>query len=336
MSCDFRARLALMRSGAVASALAASLAWAAAARADGPRERSSSLSWVRLEGAEACIGGSELARAVEEQLGRPIFVSAAQADLVVEGRAERVAAPSGFRAVVSMTDRDGTSLGERVVDSAGSSCDDLGRLVTIAIAVMIDPLIAPARAAPRERPPRVLVRTKRVVVPGPRPRWHFETDASLGAALGLLPGFAAGGLGALVVEPPGFVPIVLEGAIFLGRSSRADLLQAHGGVALCPLARRGPRLGLAACAGIDAGGLFANARDEGVPNGDRLAVQAHASVRAHLRIVGPLALRAGLHLVVPLRHDDLTVTDDQDDERVLYAPDPVAGLLTLGLGLVFR
>lgn len=299
------------------------------AHADAPRPRSSSLSWVRLEGAEVCIGGSELARGVEERLGRRVFVSAAEADLVVEGRAERVAAPAGFRAVVTVTDRAGAMLGDRVVDSPGPSCEGLGALVAVAIAVMIDPLIPPQPT--HDRPPRVIVRTKRVVVPAPRPRWHFETEGSLGAALGLLPDLSVGGLGALVVEPPGFVPILLEGAIFLGRSEEADLLQAHGGVALCPLARRGPRLGLAVCAGIDAGGLFASARRDGVPDRDRLVAQARASIRGHLRLIGPLALGAGLHFVVPFRHDDLTAGG-----RTLFAPDPVAGILTLGLGLVFR
>ncbi len=319
-----------MRSAVLALPLALCLAAGGNAQADEPRLHSSSLSWVRLAGAESCLGGSELARAVEERLGRSVFVSAAEADLVVEGRAELVAVPPGYRAVVTITDRAGAMLGDRVVDSPGPSCEGLGALLAVAIAVMIDPLIPPPEPSP-ERPPRVIVRTKRVVVPAPRPRWHFETEGSLGAALGLLPDLSVGGLGALVVEPPGFIPILLEGAIFLGRSDEADLLQAHGGVALCPLARRGRRVGLAVCAGIDAGGLFASARGDGVPDRERLVAQARASVRGHLRVVGPLALGAGLHLVVPFRHDDLTA-----EGRTFFSPDPVAGILTLGLGLVFR
>lgn len=325
-----------MRFVAVVLCFAALLSGAASARADEPRERSSSLSWVRLAGAEACIGGSELARDVQAQLGRSVFVSAAEADLVVEGRAERVLSPAGFRAVVTIADREGASLGERVVDSSGASCDELGRLVAVAIAVMIDPLLPPAPAPRREPPARVIVRTRRVVVPAPRARWHVELESTLGPGLGLLGGVSAAGLAAILIEPPGFVPVVLEGAAFLGRSDGADLLQVQGGVGLCPLSRQSPRLGLAACAGVDAGGLFADARDEGVPNGDRLAVHAHASVHGSLRLVGPLALRAGLHLLVPLRFDDLTVTDERGDEHVLFRPDPLAGLLTLGLGLVFR
>jgi hypothetical protein len=321
------------------------LAWIAAivtastglARADEPRagaERSSSLSWVRLEGAEECIGGSALARAIEERLDRHIFVSAASADVLVEGRAERVASPPGFRAIVTITDRSGASLGERVVDAEGASCTHLGELVTVAIALMIDPLVPAPEPAPPERT-RVIVRTKRVVVPAPAP-WHFETDGSLGVGLGVLPGVAPGGLGALVVQPPGFVPLVLEGALFLGQSDRARLIEAVGGIAICPLARRGDRLGFALCAGIDGGGLFASARDPGVPDGDRLVAQARLSLRGHWRIVGPLALRAGLHGVVPFRHDELAVTDQQGDRRVLYFPDVVAGIVTLGVGLVFR
>lgn len=317
----------------LASIVALVTACTGLARADETRERSSSLSWVRLEGAEECIGGSELARAIEERLDRRIFVSAASADVLVEGRAERVASPPGFRAVVTITDREGASLGERVVDAEGPSCAPLGDLVTVAIALMIDPLVPAATPAEHTR---VIWRTKRVVVPAPRPRWHFETDGSLGVGLGVLPGVAAGGLGALLVQPPGFVPLVLEGALLLGRSDRADLLEAVGGIAICPLARRSERLGFALCAGIDGGGLFASARGADVPDGDRLVAQARVSLRGHWRVVGPLALRAGLHGVVPFRHDDLAVTDDQGDRRVLYSPDVLAGILTIGVGLVFR
>ena len=52
-------------------------------------QRTSSLSWVRLEGADQCIGAQELARRVEERVGRRVFVSASQAELSLEGHVER-------------------------------------------------------------------------------------------------------------------------------------------------------------------------------------------------------------------------------------------------------
>src|SRR5690606_16218881 len=85
----------------------------------------SSLSWVRMPGAEGCASSAALARAVEERLARRVFVSAADADLAVEGRAERTQA--GWRAVLSVTQADGTVLGERTLESAEPECEALGR-----------------------------------------------------------------------------------------------------------------------------------------------------------------------------------------------------------------
>src|SRR5689334_7531634 len=44
-------------------------------------QRTSSLSWVRLPGAETCIPTQTLAERVEQRVGRQVFVSASQADL---------------------------------------------------------------------------------------------------------------------------------------------------------------------------------------------------------------------------------------------------------------
>lgn len=318
----------------VALTFAASLVLPGVASADGPRERSSSLSWVRLEGAESCLGGAALARAVEERLGRPVFVSAARGELVVEGRAERTTAPAGFRAVVTLAQGDGVVLGERVVDSAGASCDELGRLVAVAIAVMIDPLLPPAPPPPPPPPTRVVVRTRRVVVTRPARRWGLGADGSLAAAAGLLPGAALGVQGGFLLAPPRFPPLLAEGALLYARTDLVDLVQAYGGIALCPLTWNGRRLSLWGCAGVDVGGLFAAGRQPALVDAERLVAQAQVSLRAGLRLVGPLVLRAGLHLLVPLRHDELTTTDGTG-RVVLYAPDPVAGVVALGLGLRF-
>ena len=51
--------------------------------------RTSSLSWLRMPGADACIATQALARSVEERLGRHVFVSASAADVSVEGRIEK-------------------------------------------------------------------------------------------------------------------------------------------------------------------------------------------------------------------------------------------------------
>src|SRR5512141_850146 len=91
------------------------LAMACESRAD-EGKRTSSLAWVRLEGAESCVAGSTLARSVEERLRRKVFVSASDADISVEGSIGP-SPKSGFRAVLRVTARDGTILGTREVET---------------------------------------------------------------------------------------------------------------------------------------------------------------------------------------------------------------------------
>src|SRR5690348_567896 len=80
------------------------LAWrVASAQPEARGPRTSSLSWVRLPGAEGCVATQTLARAAEDRLGRSVFVSAAQADVSVEGRIEPKRG-GGFHAVLTLRD----------------------------------------------------------------------------------------------------------------------------------------------------------------------------------------------------------------------------------------
>ena len=327
--------------GPWAAAVALVLGTGGLARAQ-DHERASSLSWVRLAGAESCPGGPELARAVEERLGRSVFVSTARAELTVEGRAERTTEPAGWRAVLVVSDASGERLGERVVDSRAERCDELARLAAVAIAIMVDPLTAPAERGPERPPPEreVVVVHDRVVVREPAPRWQIGIEGALVGAVGVLPNAAVGGLGTLIVRPPRFVPLLLEG-VLLPWSPRqtgygeVDFLHAHGSALICPLAPEGRRLGLFACAGLGAGAVVITDSAPAGLSGERLVVHAQLAVRGHFRIVGPLQARAGLHLLVPFRHDDLRGTDRDGTAHRLAPASPVSALLTLGLGLAF-
>lgn len=320
---------------------------APAQKQDAAAARTSSLSWVRLPGAESCVSSQALASSVEAQLERTVFVSASAADLAVEGRAERTEA--GWRAVLNVTDDAGRSLGERVVESAEPSCEVLGQTVAVAVSVMIDPLTAPSPAtdepAPAPEPvappePEVIVRTVRVEVPveppAPEPpRWRVEVDTTLVGAVGLTPTLSLGGMTSIIVEPPDFIPVLVEGVLIPWSpantpSGQADFLHFHAGLQLCPLALREGGLALHGCLGADAGGVIVVGGDLQVDEGERIIGQAHAALRGHWDIVGPLSLRAGLHLLVPFRHDAFTVGG-----AAIYAPEPVAGMLDIGVGLHF-
>ncbi len=100
-------------------------------------QRTSSLSWVRLEGAERCLGAQALAQRVEARVGRPVFVSASQADLSLEGHVQREGDTMVARVVVS--DRSGAVLGERVLRVPGADCAALEASLVLVIAIGIDP-----------------------------------------------------------------------------------------------------------------------------------------------------------------------------------------------------
>src|SRR5690242_20041849 len=122
------------------AAIAALALQALAARAQPAQaQQTSSLSWVRLPGAESCISTQALAERVEQRLGRRVFVSASQADLSLEGRVERVAAPPAFVANLVVSDPLGRVLGRRVLRTAGTDCAQLEASLVLVIAIAIDP-----------------------------------------------------------------------------------------------------------------------------------------------------------------------------------------------------
>jgi len=69
-----------------------------------------------------------------------------------------------------------------------------------------------------------------------------------------------------------------------------------------------------------------------VSESERLIGQAHAALRGHWDVIGPLTIRAALHLLVPFRHD-VFVADVAGAPVQVYAPEPVAGMLDLGVGI---
>ncbi|WP_437731250.1 hypothetical protein [Sorangium sp. So ce1335] len=148
-----RAASALGRRAARLALVAGALLAAARPARASPGEQTASLSWVRLAGAEACVGARALAQAVEARLGRAALVSAARAELTIEGRVEP-GGSGGWRAVLAVADADGAVLGTREITTASPRCRALDEELALAIALMIDPSAKlspgapPAAAAP--------------------------------------------------------------------------------------------------------------------------------------------------------------------------------------------
>src|SRR5262245_50490366 len=94
------------------------------------------LSFVREPGAEHCIAALELGQRVEHVVG-PVLVSAADAELSVEGRIARTA--EGFSASIVIADREGRILGRRELQTRQAECRLLDDQLVFVIAVAIDP-----------------------------------------------------------------------------------------------------------------------------------------------------------------------------------------------------
>jgi hypothetical protein len=322
--------------------------------------RTSSLSWVRLPGAEGCVATQLLARAVEQRLGRTVFVSAAQADVSVEGRIEPGRAKKGFQAIITLRDAKGGVLGTRELARAEPSCDAMTEPLALVIAVMIDPDAALGpKPAPTASPPdtpasppappaerEIVVQKELVFVPVPVPAkirapWLFEGSSAFVTALGLQPKLGLGvGVNA-ILEPPHFLPVEAFGAIFFDSSAPGDrgsyvtLNVAYVGSGLCPLRWRARVLHLFACAESHLG--LTRARAGGFESSSseafRPLLDGALSGRATVRLVGPLALRAGLSGVVPLLRYRYTYERDDGSRGTAFLASPVAAVLDVGLGL---
>jgi hypothetical protein len=339
----------------VVVAVAMSFVWARELYADEPRERTSSLSWVRLEGAESCIGTQDLAQAVEQRLQRKVFVSAAEADVSVEGHVSRVGAR--WRAVLTIRDSNGALLGTRELDSAEKNCSALDEGLAFVVSVLIDPDAElrqksedekrePAVIAP-EPTPRVVVRKERVLVPvpveqKPRKTWGVEAGLGVAAGVGLLPNASVGVMTAIVIDPPFPLALFLTGALWRAqsvdaeRSADAKISLAHGGAALCPLTLRSDRIVYRLCAGA----LFGTLQSQGEGfdielSNEKLVAHAFLPNRVTLRLAGPLAATAGVAPLVPIAKTELTYRSSDGRSHTLFEPSPIAVTADLGLAVVF-
>ncbi len=318
--------------------------------------KTSSLSWLRMPGADGCVATQPLARAVEERLGRTVFVSASQADVSVEGRIERKA--GAWHAVLTLRDANGATLGTRELDRRDASCDAMTEPLALIVAVMIDPEAAlRPRPAPREAPPPELPPPTekpaspppvedRPAPPPPRPAprtepWRFEGGAQLGVNYGLAPNVAPGAGVHAILYPPG-VPIGFRGytVLFLPSEAEKDGARAtfdmlYGGGALCPTLRG--RVNLLGCLGGQLGLLRprADSRGRGISEELLPVLNAMAELRVHAPIVAPIAAAAGVGVGLPILRPELEYRRTDGRTDVLHRAEAYLLTADVGLGFVF-
>lgn len=316
------------------------------AHAEGGK-RTSSLAWVRLEGAESCIAAPALAQSVEGRLRRKVFVSASDADITVEGTISRAPAPKvGFRAQLRVTAKDGTILGSREVETRAASCDAIDEKLSLIVSLLIDPdaTMTPEEPPPAPAPaPAVIERERLVVVhdeaPAPEQPWRFELTVAVMGTAGLQPGIGAAFAPSILLTPPHFWGIRAGGGIAAVTTTdaqagaRADASLAHGSLALCPLATRGGRVAALACGGALVGALRARGIGfDTTTTTSSLVAGPLVMGRASVTIVGPLLASLALDLVVPLAHAEIGYRTPSG-ENALFRTAPVAAMAELGIGV---
>lgn len=279
-----------------------------------------------MAGAESCIPTQNLARAVEERLARRVFVSAAQADVSVEGHIEKKAKPSGWHAVITIRDAKGALLGTRELDRQEASCDSMNEPLALVIAVMIDPDAAmkPTPAAPPPPPPPTppLPPPDPVAPPPPsnpdgqypggitkreKDPWRAEGDAIFAMSAGLTPQLAAGfGVEGVLFIPNTIIGLRAYGNIFLPvtherDSARASFNLMYVGSAVCPTLRKKSFVGMI-CIGGQLGILRSNAETLGraIEEKSSFLWNGVTEVRVSIPVVAPVEVTAGLGAVLPL------------------------------------
>lgn len=324
--------------------------------------KTSSLSWLRMPGADSCVATQPLARAVEERLGRSAFVSAAEADLSVEGRIERRArgGASTWHAVITVRDASGATLGTRELDRSDASCDAMTEPLALVIAVMIDPDAAMRpRPAPGEAPapeptpepptpstppaasPPLPEEPAPTPPPRPRDPWRFEAHAQATALHGLAPTLAPGaGVQAILYAPK--LPVGFRGYTTLfwpteatkdGARASFDLLYAGGSV--CPTLRG--RVNLLACLGGHLGVLRPRAETpgRGIRENVLLLWTAMAELRVHIPLAAPIGVAAGVGAGLPILRPELAYTRSDGGRDVLHRPEAYVLSADVGVGFFF-
>jgi hypothetical protein len=314
--------------------------------------RTSSLSWVRMPGADGCIATQALARGVEERLGRPgkVFVSAAQADVSVEGRIEKKRGASGWHATISVRDAKGTLLGTRELDRPEGSCDAMNEPLVLVIAVMIDPQAAlkktpdaePAPAATPAPTPAPPAPAPEAPPPPPPPAdtWHFEGYAAGTTALGLAPSPALGAsIEALLYAPR--LPLGFRGfsSLYLPTSADRDGARAsfdlfYLGAELCPTLRK-KHVNLMVCLGGHLGVLRSHPETASAKEATEPLWNAVTELRISVPLIAPVGVTAGVGGVAPLLHPTFVYTRPDGTQATLFEVPDLGFTADLGLGFVF-
>ncbi len=297
-----------------------------------PSRASVGLRWGGPGATSGCLGADALARAVEEYLGRPIFLAGAT-DFVVAIHAEP---PQGsrYRALIELF-RGGsdTMLGERELVVEGRSCAALNGPLVLAVALMVDGDAALARPEAKSRATleasplphtddwelAVSLLGQAVTLPKPGPGAELALSRRLGGRL-----FARAELGA-------FLPV----AATVAPPAAADLGFAFAGLGLCQGSALDPTITLRFCGAALLALTYASTEAiRGGTGQSATMLGAEAGLEGTMRVSRRLVLAASLRARFFPSAPRFVYRVDETQENV-FEFQHFDGVASLGLGVTF-
>lgn len=313
---------------------------------ESPPGKTSSLSWTRLAGAETCTGTIEIAKQVEALLQRPAIVSAATAELSIEGRVEPTA-DGRFRATIVVAKTTGEIVGSRELETHGEACGELDEPASLAMALLIDPdALSRPRIEKKDPPPIVndpLIGPKVIVTPPVAPAetpLRFEGYLGAYAAIGLVP-FAGGLIAGVAIDPPfwgafeGNAALTLNSEGVDGTEASADFWHFQVSGYYCPLAGNIGLFQGALCGGGQVG-FIATSSSGFADDQERVRPVVNGALRGRIGVwPAPFSFTAGATLGVPIIRDAYLYTDPSGARRTLWESLPIEGGFDLSIGFKF-
>jgi len=308
------------------------------------------LSWVRLAGADSCPDVRQVADDVTRRLGWNPFQETPTQFIEAQIRRDLRPPVPGERpgehpaaiwvAEIFLRDAGGGSRGNRVFTSNAPTCSSLASVVSLSIAIIIDPDVMIRRFSEDEFWPPVAARA---AAAAPAPRGVRGALVALGAAgVGLLPRLAPGvGLG-------GEVSIsrrvsVRAGGVILPevRTPAPDENFAFGlsaaWLGACFDAFQRETLALGACAGGLGGVMHAVVYfPDATHPGQRALWAASGGLRLASHLAGRIELQIAADGLVPVNRRVFTVEGRPPGADVVFAQPAIAALIWGAIGVRFQ
>ncbi len=303
------------------------------------------LVWQSSSKAGGCPDASRITQAVEDLVGRRVFVGPGQCDVTVRGEAKLNTPGAGWTATLSMFGRDGQLLGERELQGPDTQCQASQGPVSLVLAMMVEikrkraRVRVPSAPAPASSPSPVAMSAPESTPPRDWSSKGWRSDSLFGLAVttGLLPGVSVGPRLALGLDGPGFVPLIFDLTMWTSTreavEGRGGTFWAwHAGASVCPTVLGKSQSYLRICFGGQAGLMFASGAGLDVQrDARRTHVHGEARVQGRLHLLGPFGLAAGLGLAVPLSRPTYVYFDNDGIVHEVFRPWLVAPLGTIGI-----